>query len=77
MKTLIALVINIFIFAICITLFINLLPLLFFLMIVFLVMRYFKRNKSIEKVEEEKVYTTNGNIKNDVIDVEYKETIEK
>lgn len=76
MKDLISIVINIFIFAICITLFVNLLPLLVILLIVFLVMRYFKMNKSIENVEEETIYNTNGNIKSDVIDVEYKETVE-
>ncbi len=77
MKDLISLIIYVFIFMACITLFIHLLPVLIVLLIVFLVMRYFKENNSNKNIEEETLYETSGSIKSDVIDVEYKETVEK
>ena len=77
MKDLISLIIYVFIFMTCIALFIHLLPVLIIVLIIFLVMRYFKQNNSNKNIEEENLYQTSGNIKNDVIDVEYKETIEK
>ena len=77
MKDLISLIIYVFIFMACITLFIHLLPILIILLIVFLVMRYFKENNSNKNIEEETSYQTSGSIKSDVIDVEYKETVEK
>lgn len=77
MKDLISLIIYVFIFMICITLFIHLLPVLIIVLIIFLVMRYFKQNNPNKNIEEENLYQTSGNIKSDVIDVEYKETIEK
>lgn len=77
MRDLISLVIYIFIFAVCIALFIQLLPILIIVLIIFLVMRYFKTNNPDKNIEEETTYQTNGNIKSDVIDVEYKETVEK
>lgn len=77
MRDLISLVVYVFIFVVCITLFINLLPLLIVLLIIFLVMRFFKQNNSNQNIKQENQYQTNGSIKNDVIDVEYKETVEK
>lgn len=77
MKDLISLIIYVFIFMACITLFIHLLPVLIIVLIIFLVMRYFKQNNPSKNIEEENLYQTSGNIKSDVIDVEYKETIEK
>ena len=64
-----------------ITLFIQLLPLLIIAIIVMMVVRYFKTNKQIDSTntnyEDMDSYQTTGNIKQDVIDVEYTETIEK
>ena len=64
-----------------ITLFIQLLPLLIIAVIVMMVVRYFKTNKQIDSTntnyEDMDIYQTTGNIKQDVIDVEYTETIEK
>ena len=40
-------------------------------------MRFFKQNNSNQNIKQENQYQTNGSIKNDVIDVEYKETVEK
>ena len=80
MKDLISMIVTIFIFVACITLFIQLLPFLIILLIIFLVMRYFRENKQVDNqdVDETKNnYQTSGTIKQDVIDVEYKETVEK
>ena len=76
MKDLISLIIYVFIFMACITLFIHLLPVLIIVLIIFLVMRYFKQNNPSKNIEEENLYQTSGNIKSDVIDVEYKETLQ-
>lgn len=70
------------------TLFVNLLPLLLPIIIVMMVMSYFRRQKRMQEyqrhfeqnVYEESMnsqYQTRGDIKADVIDVEYKETVEK
>ena len=81
MRDLISLLIYGVIFVAVITLFIQLLPFLIGITIVMMVIRYFKTNEKVEKnntyYEEEKPYQTSGNIKQDVIDVEYTETIEK
>ena len=73
------------IFFAVITLFIQLLPFLIIVTIIMMVIRYFRTNKQIDSTntsydtnyEEPTMYQTNGNIKQDVIDVEYTETIEK
>ena len=81
MRDLISLLIYGVIFIAVITLFIQLLPFLIVVTIVMMVVRYFRMNKKVETnktyYEEEKPYRTSGNIKQDVIDVEYTETIEK
>ena len=81
MKDLISLFICGVIFVVVITLFIQLLPLLIIAIIVMMVVRYFKTNKQIDSTntnyEDMDIYQTTGNIKQDVIDVEYTETIEK
>lgn len=81
MRDLITLFLFGLIFVTVITLFIQLLPLLIIAIIVMMVVRYFKTNKQIDSTntnyEEFDTYQTTGNIKQDVIDVEYTETIEK
>ena len=83
MKDLISLFIYGVVFIAVITLFIQLLPFLIIATIVMMVIRYFKNNKKIDSTnyesnyEEVSPYQTNGSIKQDVIDVEYTETIEK
>ena len=69
------------IFVAVVTLFIQLLPFLIIAVIVMMVIRYFKTNKQIDSTntnyEDIDPYQTTGSIKQDVIDVEYTETIEK
>lgn len=81
MRDLITLFLFGLIFVTVITLFIQLLPLLIIAVIVMMVVRYFKTNKQIDSTntnyEDIDIYQTTGNIKQDVIDVEYTETIEK
>lgn len=85
MKDLITLLIYGVLFIAVITLFIQLLPVLIIAIIVMMVVRYFKEKKQIDSTsneyetnyEEYNSYQTSGNIKQDVIDVEYTETIEK
>ena len=81
MRDLITLFLFGLIFVTVITLFIQLLPLLIIAVIVMMVVRYFKTNKQIDSTstnyEDMDIYQTTGNIKQDVIDVEYTETIEK
>ncbi len=81
MRDLITLFLFGLIFVTVITLFIQLLPLLIIAIIVMMVVRYFKTNKQIDSTntnyEDMDIYQTTGNIKQDVIDVEYTETIEK
>lgn len=81
MKDLITLFLFGLIFVTVITLFIQLLPLLIIFIVVMMVVRYFKTNKQIDSTntsyENTDIYQTTGNIKQDVIDVEYTETIEK
>lgn len=85
MKNLISLIIYGILFIIVITLFINLLPFLILALIIFLIIRYFKEKKEIDQTntyyesnfDDLNTYQHNGSIKNDVIDVEYKETVEK
>lgn len=81
MKDLITLFLFGLIFVAVVTLFIQLLPLLIIFVIVMMVVRYFKTNKQIDSTntnyEEMDPYQTTGSIKQDVIDVEYTETIEK
>lgn len=81
MRDLITLFLFGLIFVTVITLFIQLLPLLIIAIIVMMVVRYFKTNKQIDSTntnyEDMDSYQTTGNIKQDVIDVEYTETIEK
>ena len=81
MRDLITLFLFGLIFVTVITLFIQLLPLLIIAVIVMMVVRYFKINKQIDSTntnyEDIDIYQTTGNIKQDVIDVEYTETIEK
>ena len=81
MRDLITLFLFGLIFVTVITLFIQLLPLLIIAVIVMMVVRYFKTNKQIDSTstnyEDMDIYQTTGNIKKDVIDVEYTETIEK
>ena len=69
--------------------FINLLPIILPVVVVLMVINYFKRKKrqdsytsyyysrGYEDEYESRNYQTRGNIKSDVIDVEYKETVEK
>lgn len=85
MKNLISLIIYGILFIIVITLFINLLPFLILALIIFLIIRYFKEKKEIDQTntyyesnfDDLNTYQHKGSIKNDVIDVEYKETVEK
>ena len=81
MRDLITLFLFGLIFVAVITLFIQLLPVLIIAIIVMMVVRYFKTNKQINTTntdyEDVNTYQTSGNIKQDVIDVEYTETIEK
>ena len=81
MRDLITLFLFGLIFVTVITLFIQLLPLLIIAVIVMMVVRYFKTNKQIDSTntnyEDIDIYQTTGNIKQDVIDEEYTETIEK
>lgn len=84
MKELISLLIYGVIFFAVITLFIQLLPFLIIVTIIMMVIRYFRTNKQINTTkdfetnyEEMNSYNTSGKIKQDVIDVEYTETIEK
>ena len=81
MRDLITLFLFGLIFVTVITLFIQLLPLLIIAIIVMMVVRYFKTNKQIDSTntnyEDMDIYQTTGSIKQDVIDVEYTETIEK
>lgn len=80
-KDLVTLLIYGVLFVTVITLFIQLLPVLIIVLIIMMVIRYFKTNKQIDSTntnyEEFDSYQTKGNISQDVIDVEYKETIEK
>lgn len=85
MKNFISLVIYGIIVITVISLFIQLLPFLIIGTIVLLVIRSFKNKNKIDyeytnydqNDYQEPSYRTSGNIKTDVIDVEYKETVEK
>lgn len=69
--------------------FINLLPIILPVVVVLMLINYFRRKKcqdsytsyyssrGYEDEYESRNYQTRGNIKSDVIDVEYKETVEK
>lgn len=81
------LIYGVLIFAIF-TLFFKLLPILLPIVGVMMLISYFRRKKAIENLKKEQYhqtyedtytsqYQTRGNIKSDVIDVEYKETVEK
>lgn len=70
------------------TLFVNLLPFLLPIVIVMMVVSYFRRQKRMQEFHRhfeqntyeeptQSQYQTRGDIKADVIDVEYKETVEK
>lgn len=88
MRDLFSILTVVFVFFIIVTLFINLLPIFLPILIIFMVMRYYRRSKQNQENYQEyynrkeyeqptQSYRTGGNIKDDVIDVEYKETVEK
>lgn len=90
MRDLIAIAIYAFLGVLIFTVFVNFLPFLLPLLIILGIYNAYRRQKRMEEIrrnfeqntyeqnyEQTSSYQTRGNIKDDVIDVEYKETVEK